>query len=133
MPPPPLIQIETEIEGAKAKSLYDLGANITTISYEFCKKLGKEIFRSRNLRFRTMSGDDKILGTVFLRMKIFNIKKTMRMFVINKKNFKYDILVGLDSIYEFRLEQDYKGKITQAEDEKKKVSERNEIPRKRIL
>lgn len=119
---PPLIRIEAEVEGAKAESLYDPGANITTISYDFFKKLGKVMYRSRNLRFRTMSGDDEILGTAFLNMRIFNIEKRVRMFVINRKNFKYDILVGLDSIYEFKLEQDYRGRITQvtAEEEKER-------------
>jgi hypothetical protein len=110
---PPLIAVETVIEGTKARGLYDPGANITIISYKFFKKLNKEMFESHDLRFNTMSGGDKFLGTASLRTKIFNIEKMKRMFVMDRKNFKYDVLIGLDSIYGFRLEQDHHGRISQ--------------------
>lgn len=127
---PPLITIETVVEGTKALGLYDPGANITMISHDFLKKLNKKMFESHNLRFRTMSGEDKILGTVSLKTKIFNIQKEKRMFVIDRKDFKYDILIGLDSIYEFKLEQDCHGKISQViREEENKRENVNEIER----
>lgn len=108
-----MINLELQIEEEKVRGLYDSGANITMISFEFFKKTRNKMFTNRNLRFKTMSGEDKIMGLIFLQMKIFAIEKKMRVFVVDRKDFKYDVLIGLNSILEFRLAQDHLGKISQ--------------------
>ena len=72
------------------------------------------MFTSRNLRYNTMAGGNKILGTAIINLKIFEKEKKMRVFVVKKESFRYDFLLGLDTIYEFALEQDCKGNISQS-------------------
>jgi len=110
-------------------ALYDPGANITIVEYEFFKKLNVEMFTSKNLRYNTMAGEDKILGSAFVSLKIFEEEKKMRVFVVKKESFRYDFLLGLDTIYEFALEQDCKGNISQAR-EKNNNNNKSEIKSK---
>lgn len=49
-----------------------------------------------------------------MKVRIFNIERRVRVFVINKKECKYDLVLGIDSIKTFRLCQDHELKITQA-------------------
>ncbi len=56
--------------------------------------------------------------------------------MIDNKNFKHDILLGLDSIITFRLCQDYHCKITQSTDhdeETNNIGNRNIAENKSIL
>ncbi len=110
---PPLITLKVKIEDFDATGLYDPGANISMVSATYLAKLDKKITNKNKYIFRTMSGEAKQKGIIFLKLKIFEIEKTMRFFVIEKKNFKYDLLLGLDCIKEFRLCQDHNLTITQ--------------------
>lgn len=40
-------------------------------------------------------------------MRINDIEKEVVFFIINDKNFEYDILLGLDSIFNFQMKQDF--------------------------
>ena len=55
-----------------------------------------------------MSGGDCLIGVVVLKMKVFEIEKEIRLFVIDKEDMKYDIVLGLDAIalYRLRLNED---------------------------
>lgn len=99
--------------------LYDPGANITMVPLHFFKRLPSKMYTSKPLTFRTMSGEDKIKGIAYIKIKIFNITKKTRVFVIDNKDFKYDILIGLDTIKEYKLCQDHELNITQANTELK--------------
>lgn len=55
----------------------------------------------------------KSVGTVTLKLKIFNIEKWFSFLIINNDNFKEDLLLGLDAIQYFRLCQDENFNITQ--------------------
>ncbi|CAH1383577.1 unnamed protein product, partial [Tenebrio molitor] len=50
---------------------------------------------------------------VTLKIKIFDIEKSINVFVIDGKDFDYDFLIGLDCIKQFRLVQDEKLEISQ--------------------
>lgn len=50
---------------------------------------------------------------VTLKLKIFDIEKSMNVFVIDEENFDHDFLIGLDCIKKFQLIQDEKLEITQ--------------------
>lgn len=62
---------------------------------------------------RTINGDKKTKGMITLKIKIGNIEKNMDVFVIDKENFNYDFLIGLDCIKNFKLMQDEDLKIIQ--------------------
>jgi len=61
-----------------------------------------------------MAGDDKILGTAIVKMKIFDAEKLMRVYVVKKETFRQDVLFGLDTIFKFKLEQDFHGNTSVA-------------------
>lgn len=62
-----------------------------------------------------MSGEKKGKGLTTIDLKIFNLTKKFNVIIVDRENFDYDILVGLDAIKEFRLCQDHKLTITQAD------------------
>ena len=116
---PPLITLKVNVEDTPATGLYDPGANITMLPLHFFRKLNTKMYTSKPLTFRTMSGEDKIKGIAYAKIKIFNIEKKTRVFVIDNKDFKYDILIGLDTIKDYKLCQDHELKVTQANTEQK--------------
>lgn len=67
--------------------------------------------------FKTVSGRKKVSGKLDARLKVHKIEKTINMFVVEDEDFGYDILLGLDSIKNFCLKQDYDLKIYQKEEE----------------
>ncbi len=81
-----------------------------------------------------MSGGDSLIGSTVIKMRIMNIEKNVRMFIVNKNNFKYNILLGLDTIKDYSLSLDenlklyqrYNNKYIPCESENKDQSE-NEI------
>jgi hypothetical protein len=112
-----------EIEDKKTKGLYDPGANISIIPLHFLNTLKNNIYVPSTLKFGTMSGEERVIGITYLKIKIFDVTKEVKVFVINKDNYKYGLLMGLDIIKSFRLCQDHNLKITQArpEDDMKAV------------
>jgi hypothetical protein len=61
-----------------------------------------------------MSGEGKVVGITFLKVKILDIEKQIRLFVIDKDEYEYDVLIGLDTIPIFRLNLSHELKITQS-------------------
>jgi len=51
-----------------------------------------------------------------VKIKIYKIEKVVDVFIIDKQNFKYDFLIGLDIIKEFKLIQNEDLQITQKDD-----------------
>jgi hypothetical protein len=107
------VSLDLEIENKQASGLYDPGANITCTTLKFIKTLNQQYFVPKSYRFRTMSGEDRVVGITFLNVKIFNITKRIRVFVVDENDYKYDLLIGLDSIPTFRLNLDYNLRLTQ--------------------
>lgn len=60
-----------------------------------------------------MSEGDNLIGVVMLKMKVINIKKITRLFVIDKKDLKHNVVLGFDSIVAFKLGMCKKLEITQ--------------------
>lgn len=63
--------------------------------------------------FKTVSGRKDFSGRLSAKMRIHKIEKTVEVFVVEDENFGYDILLGLDTIKNFSLKQDYDLKIYQ--------------------
>lgn len=61
----------------------------------------------------TINGVKKTSGLTTIKIKIFEIEKKVDVYIIDKENFKYDFLIGLDIIKKFKLIQDENLKITQ--------------------
>ena len=97
---------EKKVEG------YNPGSNIKIISCSSFKKLNKEMCSLRNLHFNPMAGGDSFMETAIVKKKIY------KYFIIKKEEFRYDLLLELDAIYIFRLEQNCHEKISQAKREK---------------
>jgi len=55
----------------------------------------------------------KTNGMVKIKIKIFEMEENVNVFVINKQNFNYDFLIGLDIIQKFKLIQNEELKIAQ--------------------
>lgn len=72
---------------------------------------------------KTINGVKKSIGIVELKIKIFDIEENVNVFVIDKQNFDYDFLIGLDCIKSFQLIQNEDLTITQKFNEKIKQNE----------
>lgn len=70
---------------------------------------------------KTINGGRKTLSIVSLKIKIFNIEETMKVFVIEEQNFDHEFLTGLDCIQKFRLIQNEELEISQ------KMKPQNEV------
>lgn len=68
-----------------------------------------------------------------IKIKIFDIEKSADVYIIDGKEFKYDFLIGLDIIKQFRLVQDEQLKITQKRREivEEKINPINEVKNKK--
>lgn len=108
----PLITLEVFLNDNKIQGIYDPGANITLLNSRIIKKMGLTTQKDRNT-FQTVSSRKDFSGRLFARMKIHKIEKTVEVFVVDDENFEYDILLGLDTIKNFCLKQDYDLKIYQ--------------------
>lgn len=71
------------------------------------------ITREDRNTFKTVGGRKNFTGRLSVKMKIHKIEKTAEVFVVEDENFEYDILLGLDTIKNFCLKQDYDLKIYQ--------------------
>lgn len=109
---PPLITLEVFLNGKRIQGIYDPGANVTLLNSRITKKMGLTTEDDRNT-FRTVGGKKNFTGRLSTRMKIHKIEKTVEVFVVDDENFEYDILLGLDTIKNFCLKQDYDLKIYQ--------------------
>lgn len=79
-----------------------------------------------SFKFRTVSGGDTLIGVVILPLKVMNIEKSIRLFTIDKDDMKYDVILGLDSVINFKLCLDENLVLSQ-----KKNPETNEILNKK--
>lgn len=111
---PPLIRIKLILNDTlEIFGIYDSGSNVSLINSKLLKlKNGKEKDK-KSANLRTINGVSKTNGMVTVKAKIIDIEKKTNIFVVDKKNFKYDFLIGLDMIKDFRLIQNEDLKITQ--------------------
>lgn len=93
--------------------IYDSGSNVSLINSKFLKFKTEKQSNKKSARLLTINGAQKTKGMVTLKIKIFDIEKIVDIFVVNKDNFKYDFLIGLDMIQKFQLIQNEKLEIKQ--------------------
>lgn len=93
--------------------IYDSGSNVSLINSRLLKIKNKELSYSKNTNLKTINGVKKANGIISMDITIFNVEKKMNIFVIDKENFDYDFLIGLDCIKEFFLVQNENLEIIQ--------------------
>ena len=93
---------------ACARALYDPGTNISMINQKFIESINEEITPLESYTVcKTMGGVRLLTGVIKIGMKIKNIKRRILwFFVIDDETFEYDVLLGIDSIQIFRLNQE---------------------------
>jgi len=95
--------------------IYDSGSNVSLINSKLLKqKKSNNKFHNENLV--TINDVQKTNGLTKVKIKIYKIEKVVDVFIIDKQNFKYDFLTGLDIIKEFKLIQNEDLQITQKDD-----------------
>lgn len=106
--------------------VYDSGSNVSLIN---SRLLSLKNYPNNNnynqANLKTINGVKKSIGIVMLKIKIFQIEKNMKVFVIDEQNFDYDFLIGLDCIKSFQLIQNQNLEITQNLNKKIKQSNEN--------
>ena len=109
----PLINVKLLINDTLAiDGIYDSGSNVSLINSKLLKLKGKgNSLNEANLV--TINGVKKASGLTNLKIKIFQIEKNVKVYIIDEQNFKYDFLIGLDMIKKFKLIQNEDLKITQ--------------------
>ena len=88
----------------KLNAIYDPGSTISLINEDILKKLKIIFFKNRKL-LSTINGHSFSAGRAFLRVRIGNIISYIDFHVVKDKNFKYQLLLGLDAIRRFKLLQ----------------------------
>jgi hypothetical protein len=93
--------------------VYDSGSNVSLINSKLLKFKNDKFENHGNTNLKTINGVRKTDGMVSLNVKIFDIEREMDVFVIERNNFDYDFLIGLDCIKRFHLTQDENLEINQ--------------------
>lgn len=111
---PPLIRIRLLLNDTlETFGIYDSGSNVSLINSKLLKLKNGKIKDEKSANLRTINGVSKTNGMVTIKAKIFDIEKETNVFVVDKNNFKYNFLIGLDMIKDFKLIQNEDLKITQ--------------------
>lgn len=111
---PPLIKVKLVLnKNIEVFGIYDSGSNVSLINSRLLKINNKEPSYSNSTNLKTINGVKKANGMITLDINIFNVEKKMNVFVIDKENFDYDFLIGLDCIKKFYLTQNENLEINQ--------------------
>ena len=77
--------------------MYNSRSNVSLINSKLLKlKNKKNSIDKENLV--TINGVKKTSGLTKLKIKIFEIEENVNVYIIDKPNFRYDFLIGLDMI-----------------------------------
>ena len=103
------------MKSLELSALYDPGANISIISLDTVNKIGNilihAIDETGNNLCKTMSGEARLIGLIKIDITIFNLTCPVWLFVMN--TLDHELVIGLDLIQKFRLNQDYKLNVFQ--------------------
>lgn len=94
--------------------VYDSGSNVSLINSKLLKLKGKENSLN-NADLVTISGVKKTSGLTTITIKIFQMVEKVDVYIIDKEDFQYEFLIGLDMIKKFQLIQNENLEITQKE------------------
>lgn len=93
--------------------IYDSGSNVSLINSKLLKLKENKLDNSNNANLITINGVTKTSGLTTIKIKIFQIEEKVDVYIIDKENFQYDFLIGLDIIEKFKLIQNENVTISQ--------------------
>ncbi|XKL68152.1 hypothetical protein PGB90_003643 [Kerria lacca] len=102
----PPISLTFWINGNQGIGFYDPGSNTTNMPLHVLSNFCNIQFLKKPSVFKTMSGDDQFLDVAIISLQVFSNTASIIVWIVNKPSFKYDTLIGLDTIKKFRLHQD---------------------------
>ena len=115
---PPLIELNIKLNDVlEIPAIYDPGSNVSLINSKLVQLKSKDNNNIGKTNLRTINGGYKTDGLIKIKIKILNIEDHMNVFIINNENFKYNFLLGLDCIKNFKLIQNEKLEIEQKSSE----------------
>lgn len=100
-------------EQLETYGIYDSGSNVSLINSKLLKVKEEKRRNYNNANLITINGVKETKGMTTLKIKILEIEKNIDVYVVDEKEFKYDFLIGLDMIKEFKLIQNENLEITQ--------------------
>ncbi len=124
----PLIRVKIIIDDtAEIEGIYDSGSNVSLINKKILKIKNNFNFEnnSKSSVLRTINGINKPFGYTFVKIKMLGIERKVRVFIVDNEYFKYDFLIGLDMIKDFKLIQDENLCITRKKENKENIAEFN--------
>jgi hypothetical protein len=83
------------------------------------------VYLQANKKIDTIGGVASIIGITIVNMKIFEITKKVRIYIIRSEFCKHEIILGLDLIPSFRLCLNHELKLSQLSNVKGSVSPQN--------
>ena len=103
-----MIKINVNIKNKEFVAVYDTASNTELINEDVLKKLKIQFFKDKRLqrKLNSIGGQTFSLGRAFLKVKIGSISSYIDFQVMKNDNFKYQLLIGLDTIKKFKLLQD---------------------------
>lgn len=121
----PLIKVKLLLNDIlQIYGIYDSGSNVSLINSNLLKLKGKRN-NMNEANLVTINGVQKTSGLINVKIKIFDMEKNVDVYIIEGKNFKYDFLIGLDLIKNFKLMQNEDLEIIQKQCTKKNIKEYN--------
>lgn len=109
----PLLRLDVIInDKMKIKAIYDSGANVSILNQKISDIFKTSLFKNDNT-IKTLGGFSFSTSRATVKLKIGEITDNLDVYVVSKKDFSYDLLLGLDAIKKFRLIQDENLNISQ--------------------
>lgn len=93
--------------------IYDSGSNVSLINSKILKIKDTDKNGKKRANLRTINGVNETEGMITITAKILDIEHKIDVFIVNNKNFNYELLIGLDCIKKFKLTQNEDLKIEQ--------------------
>uniref|UniRef100_A0A158P4S6 RNA-directed DNA polymerase n=1 Tax=Tetranychus urticae TaxID=32264 RepID=A0A158P4S6_TETUR len=95
------IDIPLTIEGISVEAFIDTGSTISIMSLKTCKRLNLPINNKQQITINQLEGSTKSVGYTLASTTIHKTTKTIKYHIIS--NFRYPILIGLNTSIEFGL------------------------------
>lgn len=108
-----MVIVDISANGKKGKALYDPGSNISVTPQDFFKNLYPKKFLPFKQKFTTLGGDKEILGIARVKIKVLNLEREIFVYVVSFRNYKFDMILGVDTIPTFGLGLDHDLKLSQ--------------------
>lgn len=102
------LDVPITIEDRKMESFIDTGSTVSLMSFKISKRLKLKIDPSEKITINQLDGSTTSMGFVFASTTVHLTTKTVKYHVL--PNFKYPILLGLDTGFGFGLHIDLEEK-----------------------